>query len=50
MNWLFRFNENAYRHGFWAQARSAKTLRQHPRNCRNEQQLPLITVNPPRRC
>ncbi len=32
-------------HGFWAQSRNAKNLRQQPRNCRNEKQLPLITVN-----
>ena len=34
-----------FRHGFWAQSRTAKNLRQHPRNCRNEQALPLNTVN-----
>lgn len=31
-------------HGLWAQSRSARTLRQHPRNCRNDKQLPLPTI------
>ncbi|CAF1480809.1 unnamed protein product [Adineta steineri] len=31
-------------HGFWAQSKSAKTLKQHPRNCRNDKQLPLTTI------
>ncbi|UJR30949.1 hypothetical protein I4U23_018461 [Adineta vaga] len=31
-------------HGFWAQSRTAKTLKNHPRNCRNDKQLPLLTI------
>ncbi|CAF3631212.1 unnamed protein product [Rotaria socialis] len=31
-------------HGFWAQSKNARTLQQHPRNCRNVEQLPLMTV------
>ncbi|CAF0941236.1 unnamed protein product [Rotaria sp. Silwood1] len=31
-------------HGLWAQSRRARTLRQHPRNCRNSEALPLTTI------
>ncbi|CAF1330410.1 unnamed protein product [Adineta ricciae] len=31
-------------HGFWAQSRTARTLKNHPRNCRDDKQLPLLTI------